>query len=293
MSSVYKKIIEDVIETNTMSRQNFQKLKDIRHEVEKDDIEWILQEKFDDNKWMLVEKGFLYLNGKLEADNHPEIKLLINSGRMGNSYAYFILGAIYENIMNDDKEALRYYNLAADDDNPEALYVIAKLYLEGEIVDQSTDKYFELITKASNLGCVDASYELAAYYKIKEKKELFIETLLTAAKLDACAYGKLASECDQKGFISDEPKVLEYAHLGANAGDAGCMIIGSYTILHTTDLKEKLKAIDWFKKASQGCGMFAEVAKELVISTHEMLKEAASKFSLNSQLEELERELEN
>ena len=121
----------------------------------------------------------------LEKDVKSAIEYSKLSGQYGFSNSYFIAGNLYRSI-DDDSNAYKMYELAAKDDNLEALVEMALFREYGKGVKQDYDKSIQLYNKALS---IDQSYMPAIYgigwiyYKQNEysKARMFFEK---AAKSD-------------------------------------------------------------------------------------------------------------
>jgi len=92
-----------------------------------------------------------------------EEELYLNAARSGQAWAQVKLGMKY--VMQDDiarvGEGLFWLNAAADQDNTEALRVLAALSMEGRGVDQSDKEAYKYTRRAADLGSPEAQHELA------------------------------------------------------------------------------------------------------------------------------------
>ncbi len=131
--------------------------------------------------------GEAYLNGFLEQNTEKGIYYYTKSAEAGDADAQFVLGDIYRRPMNDmgNKEmAAHWIELAAKQDHPDALCVMAYSYLQDPEIetmnvnnlsyDQDVDKGMQLLRHAADLGNAKALYVLAICYqkgKYVEKDE--------------------------------------------------------------------------------------------------------------------------
>ena len=86
--------------------------------------------------------------------------------------AFALYGTILAN--NNDKNAVKWLEEAAENDDPNAIYKIGELYEQGKIVDKNVSKAISFYEKAANLKNAPAIVSLIEYYygKNKEKKNL-------------------------------------------------------------------------------------------------------------------------
>ena len=131
--------------------------------------------------------GEAYLNGPLEQNTEKGIYYLTKSAEAGDADAQFVLGDIYRRPMNDmgNKEmAAHWIELAANQDQRDALCVMAYSYLQDPEIetmnvnnlsyDQDVDKGMQFLRHAADLGNANALYVLAICYqkgKYVEKDE--------------------------------------------------------------------------------------------------------------------------
>ncbi|MFA5526401.1 MAG: tetratricopeptide repeat protein [Acholeplasmataceae bacterium] len=109
----------------------------------------------------------------------------IKAADLGYSDSQYMLGMIYETIGHDQKDqtkANHYYELAAKQDHPYALYALGINALEEE---RYRDAVFHL-EKAANQNYALAAYSLAMYYHEKEPRYPLkaFEWFMVAAKQD-------------------------------------------------------------------------------------------------------------
>jgi TPR repeat protein len=92
-----------------------------------------------------------------------EEELYLKAARSGQAWAQVKLGMKY--VMKDDiarlGEGLFWLNAAADQNNTEALRVLAMLAMEGRGVDQSDKDAYRYLRRAADLGSPEAQHELA------------------------------------------------------------------------------------------------------------------------------------
>lgn len=111
------------------------------------------------------------------------IEWLIKSADKGYSDSQYMLGMIYETIGHDEKQterAMHYYELAAKQDHPYALYALGVTAIESE----SWAKAVFYLEKAASQQYALAAHTLAMYYHEKEPKSPLkaFEWFMVAAK---------------------------------------------------------------------------------------------------------------
>ena len=85
----------------------------------------------------------------------------------GHALAQFSLGFMYdegEGVLQDDKEAAKWYTKAAEQGQATAQYNLALMYDKGEGVLQDYKEAVKWYTKAAEQGDVDAQFMLALMY---------------------------------------------------------------------------------------------------------------------------------
>jgi TPR repeat protein len=93
----------------------------------------------------------------------PEMDELISIGEGGDSAAQFELGNRYLNgtgVTQDNFEALRWFTLAAEQDNPNAQYNIAVMYLNGIGVVKDPQQAIHWFLRAANNGDSPSQFTL-------------------------------------------------------------------------------------------------------------------------------------
>jgi TPR repeat protein len=93
-----------------------------------------------------------------------EDDLYLQAARSGQAWAQVKLGTKYVAQSGDLArlgEGLHWLNAAADQNNTEALRVLAALSMEGRGVDQSEKQAYKYIRRAAELGSPEAQYELS------------------------------------------------------------------------------------------------------------------------------------
>jgi len=85
----------------------------------------------------------------------------------GNKIAQFFLGMMYgngEGVLEDDKEAVKWYRKAADQGYAEAQYNLGNMYANGEGVAKDFKESVKWCRKAAEKGHVKAQYNLGSMY---------------------------------------------------------------------------------------------------------------------------------
>lgn len=98
--------------------------------------------------------------------NNQELKKLADLGipeaQVEYGYRYLYGTSEYE---MDLEKAFSWFSLAADQNNPQALFNLATMYKMGLGVEKDLDSAFKLYFKSANQGLSAAQYYLAEMYK--------------------------------------------------------------------------------------------------------------------------------
>jgi TPR repeat protein len=109
----------------------------------------------------------------------------------GKAWAQAMLGNRYRlgtGVEQSYEQAIEYYTLAIQQDDPNAMFGLARMYEQGEGGIKSIEQAIELYTQAANLGHVSAQYNLGCMYVngegVDQSFELAREWLIKAAVQD-------------------------------------------------------------------------------------------------------------
>jgi len=105
----------------------------------------------------------LFLISNASAQSVMEMDELSNIGESGDSAAQFELGNRYLNgtgVSQDNFEALRWFALAAEKENPNAQYNIAVMYLNGIGVVKDPQQAIHWFLRAANNGDTPSQFTL-------------------------------------------------------------------------------------------------------------------------------------
>ncbi|HSD60526.1 MAG TPA: tetratricopeptide repeat protein [Burkholderiales bacterium] len=107
-----------------------------------------------------------YKEGRKEfesGDQVAAIPKLKAAADQGHVRAQTLLGYILD-VSEYDEEAVKYYQMAADKQDPEGLYALGGMYAAGEGVKQDPKKALELIRASAELGYETAINAMALAY---------------------------------------------------------------------------------------------------------------------------------
>ena len=112
--------------------------------------------------------GMMYYNGEGVLDDDKEaVKWYRKSADQGYVPAQACLGYMYENgrgVEQDFKEAFKWYQKAADQGQVVAQNNLGKMYAKGQGVEQDFKEAFKWYRKAAEQGYSDAQYNLGVTY---------------------------------------------------------------------------------------------------------------------------------
>ena len=109
-------------------------------------------------------------SAKTEAQIEAENKAFAETkgkAEAGNAAAQYNLGNMYSNgegVAEDDKEAAKWYRLAADQGDADAQYNLGVMYDEGEGVAEDDKEAVKWYRLAADQGDVDAQYNIMVFY---------------------------------------------------------------------------------------------------------------------------------
>ena len=112
---------------------------------------------------LLVISGFFAVFFKDEI----EFKNWKRAAEQGDAKAQFNLGLMYftgAGVVQDYKQAIKWYTKAAEQGNAQAQYLLAGLYLKGEGVTQDFKQAFTWANKSAEQGEANAQYFLGGMY---------------------------------------------------------------------------------------------------------------------------------
>lgn len=134
---------------------------------EKKCLEWITKASEQELLGAMEYLANLYIKGeKVDKDYSKALSLYLNAAKQHTNYQY-LLGNIYWNseIVSPDKlESIRWFTLAANNNNLEAQITLGNLYMNGEEITKDYAKSLHWFTKAAEQGDSDTQYLLACIY---------------------------------------------------------------------------------------------------------------------------------
>jgi tetratricopeptide (TPR) repeat protein len=128
---------------------------------------------------------------KLPSTDEASIELVRGWADKGKAWAQASLGDRFRlgiGVEHSYEKAIEYYTLAIQQDDPNAMFDLARMYEQGEGVAKSIKKSIELYTRAANQGHADAQFKFGCiYYRgegVVQSNERAREWLIKAAVQD-------------------------------------------------------------------------------------------------------------
>jgi len=117
--------------------------------------------------------GFIYANSAgVKADIPGAIKYWQIGAEKGNVDCQASMGLVYEageripgSVKRDPAEAAKWYKLAAEQNHQEAIFHLARMYMNGEGVKADSMEAVKLFTKGAEAGNPDAQWMLGNCYQ--------------------------------------------------------------------------------------------------------------------------------
>lgn len=165
------------------------------------------------------DKSLAYYNFKKALELAPKEALLLNI-----LFEYSVNG---EGTSVNLNNAYEYAQSSADLNDPTGILNLAKFYINGVVVEHSSEKYLELLEKAASLNSLDAygllidfysngSYTPVDYEKVKKYSEKILEKSPNEAQmlhnLGVINYQGLVKKADKKKGIEYLQKAAELEH---------------------------------------------------------------------------------
>ncbi|CAO3613785.1 unnamed protein product [Mucor hiemalis] len=173
--------------------------------------------------------------------------------RAGDASALYNVGLIYfegaGDLERNTKEAMQYFQRAADGGSTDAEFFIGKMYQLGDGVALDSKQAFHWFFKAANNGHVEAKYQVGLYYEdgaIKDKELAFIWFK------EAAEGGHEAAQLKLGNWYSD---TMDYANAfywlkqAATNNDEAMLLIGEMYLNGSGVACDENEALRWFQKA--------------------------------------------
>lgn len=164
-------------------------------------------------------------------------------------------------LENKFSEAAELYKQAADEGNAYAKWRLAKAYDNGDGVDYDKERAWSLLNEASNAGCPQAKYDVAASYihgwygaeKDVKKGKLMLQEHCESTKDSYSLSCYALSILSDTIFERNEEKALEILDQIKDKDDPQYLSTMAYIYLSGIDNieQDKNKGMDYLKKAYQ------------------------------------------
>lgn len=195
----------------------------------------------------------------VDVDKTKAVELYNEAIRQGDNRAKFKLAMLYitqTGDLSNPKLALDLFGELSDEGNARAKMVIGKCYLRGDFVDQDTEKGLLLLQEASELGCPEATYELASYYNNDlGDSEMGMKLLHKAADEDSVFALDLLSSIYEHGwgkYEKDIEKAYKYLKRAAELGyDESQLKYGCLILTGKIESVEPKECVPWFYLAAR------------------------------------------
>ncbi len=181
---------------------------------------------------------------------------LMNESKV-SSYAQFILGKMYEcvyGVVKDTKEAMRYYNLSANQNNSYAQNKLGEIYWYGNLgVKEDLLQAFNWHKLSADEGNLNGMLNLAYDYLYYPEKKDYVEALRLAKLLveaeDSDGQNLMGYIHDNAlGVKQDSTEALKWYKLSADQQNAtGQYNVGSCYYNGNGIVKGRAEALVWFK----------------------------------------------
>ena len=117
------------------------------------------------NKWLIVASALLLCRPAAAFDETVAEAQALN----GDAQAALQLGRYYRLEKKDPKKAERFFKIAADNHNPEALYHLAKIYDESREGKHPNKEVVAILEQSAGLGWTEAQVMLGRIYQFGRK----------------------------------------------------------------------------------------------------------------------------
>lgn len=221
----------DIITLENLFKTDEEMLTDLRNEFnilfDTCDLQYItiISDIFRNNNLTIaINDPIIYNLYGLYYENHNDmnnaIKYYLMAINGGNSNAMFNLGSYYDNIEKNYDEAIKYYLMAIKKGNSDAM---SNLGLHYENVEKNYNKAIKYYLMAIEKDDVDAMYNLASYYQNHEKNYMLMEKyyLMAIEKGDVISMYNLAVYYED--VKKNYNKSIKYYLMAIEKGDDNSM----------------------------------------------------------------------
>ena len=218
--------------------------------------------------------GECYQHGvpPVSVDTAKARELLTEAARRGYGGAWVRLAAIEAETTQNSEKMIEYLRSGTNAGDPQALYNLARLYHEGEVVQEDVAQSFQLMKKAADWGSGDAMAEIADYYwngwGTPHDAAKAHESCKASAELGCPAGEGLYADVLLSGRYDDAPDVergMKWMFRAARDGDSGSQyFIGIAYLTGAAVERDEIKGRQWLEKAMSGGNRAASSFKALL-----------------------------
>ena len=229
---------------------------------------------------IMIKNEFSYVSVQVIEDD-----LLINTDKAeaGDADAQYNLGLRYyngEGVLQDDKEAVKWWRKAAEQGEAKAQFNLGVMYAKGEGVtedDKEAVKWYQLAAEAGN---ADAQYNLGLRYDngrgvLEDDKEAVKLYRLAADQGHASAQHNLGyMYAEGEGVAEDDKEAVKWYQLAADQGNATAQYNLGYMYAEGEGVTEdKREAIKWYRLAAGQGERWAKENLQALLEEHPELRE--------------------
>ena len=199
--------------------------------------------------------GFIYLNNEELKDVPKAIEWYEKGLSLGNHSLNFDLAYVYLNdrfVPHDYEKGLKYLADGVKHNDPESLYLQARIYEDGLYgIEPDEKKYIHYLKKAANLCQNDALLDLGYYYYKKGKYDDALDCFAQCDLNDAGVYWAIATICEEQK--KDYENALAYYEMAMemNFPDAIERMAEAYLGDELGLEKDEKTALKLFKRAAK------------------------------------------
>ncbi|PJK29024.1 tetratricopeptide repeat protein [Minwuia thermotolerans] len=167
------------------------------------------------------------------AENHAEaVRWALIGAEAGIDRGQNLLGELYRDgvgVPQDFATALKYFDLAAQQEFPLAYYNASVIYRDGVGVEKNTEKGLEYLKRAADMGHAGAMIDLALAYAegrdLEQSYELALQWYSRAAQRNTRMAVKLAQAYEEGMFGGpDFARAYKWYYIAATAGEVSALV---------------------------------------------------------------------
>ncbi|WP_324172488.1 hypothetical protein [Sulfurimonas sp.] len=199
------------------------------------------------------------------------------SAEKGNAKAAFFLGGIYDEALDDKKEALKWYKKSAMQDYDDAMQHLNET-MENVYGKSNTIEIYEKAIKKDEDVYWNKQFLANFYFRVKEytKREEILKELIKEFPEQKADWFTMIADAYTKNYMNNKEMENKYYHQAAEFGSTNAMHNIGLEYGNKGDYKT---AEMWFRKADENkmvCLMYKEIIKDKVRALECYQKEAES-----------------